>query len=149
MIKNIRHSGIVVSNLQSALYFYQDLLGLKIVTEGKLEQYDTLKLLGIADTVLHYVKLCPADPSSLLELYYFESEKVRNGYFGSEEDEWQRFDLNHISFTVDNIDELHAKLEEAGVSIHSEPSIDDQCRHKIFFCRDYDDNLLELVQVLT
>ena len=36
MIKNIRHTGIVVDNLEASLHFYSDLLGFKIVK--KMEQ---------------------------------------------------------------------------------------------------------------
>jgi len=147
---NMRHSGRVVSDLPEALKFYSGILGLEIVKKGRLDRYDTLKLLGIEDCDLTYVKLAPKNSNCLLELYYFENEDFRNMYFNKDEDEDQYITISfeHVSFTVENIEDIHKNLIENGYLVMSSPSIDETCEFKLFFARDFDGNLVELVEVL-
>ena len=150
---NMRHAGRAVSDLSEAMKFYSKILGLEVVSKGKLDRYDTLKLLGVEDCDLTYVKLGAKDKNCLLELYYFENENFRSLYFnrdseGEESDEYITVGFEHVSFTVDNIMDIHRKLVENGYMVMSSPSIDETCTHKLFFVRDNDGNLVELVEVI-
>jgi catechol 2,3-dioxygenase-like lactoylglutathione lyase family enzyme len=147
MLKNIRHMGRPVYNLDRALKFYRDLLGMRIVSKGTLDRYDSLKLLGLIDCELTWVKLATEDLTSILELYYFENEFVRETYFNIENEE-DIISFDHISFTVENAIKLHELLTENNIEVMSAPSIDSECKHTLFFARDPDGNLIELVQVI-
>ncbi len=140
MINNIRHFGIVVKDLDRALYFYRDLLGFKEIKRETLDKDFVKKLFG-SNLKLTYIKLALIqDVNStyppLLELYYFKEECKQHDYFK----------YNHISLTVDNLDKLFDKLKSEGVGFLGEPTLDSNKKHKILFCRDYSGNLVELVE---
>ena len=72
MITNVRHVGIVVSNLEASLHFYEKLLGFKIVKEmdesGKyMDNISALKNVRVTT-----IKMAAPD-SNLIELLYFRS----------------------------------------------------------------------------
>lgn len=149
--ETIRHTGIVVNNIPDALDFYGNVLGFKEIARGKLDQYEVLKFLGLIDTSLIWVKLKPQEGYSLLELYFFESEKTREWLEDQKYDNdlgIEQFPFNHISITVDDAEKLHIKLIENDLEPICSPSIDAECKHKLFFCRDPFDNLLEFVEIL-
>lgn len=155
MLLNIRHSGRVISNIERALHFYVDILGLHEITRGQLDQDEVYKLLQIGDCGLTYIKLAttkdrPELSGGLVELYYLENDELRKEFFAPPfiDEEMESTPLDHIAFSVDNIQALHKKLIENRIEILSSPSIDTSCQFKIFFARDPDCNLLEFVQIL-
>ena len=70
MIKRIRHSGIVIRDIETALRFYSGLLGLKIIVNRiltpKLEKELFGKVLNLT-----YIKLKVPRTKDTLELYHF------------------------------------------------------------------------------
>jgi len=149
MIKNIRHSGIVVKSIGKALHFYVDLLGFEVVKNQIVEQHFGERILDIPKTKLVYIKLAIQDPNrssfkSLLELYHFTlphrigsiNKRIYKSYGG----------FNHISMTVADVDALYTKLRKARIKFYSKPTVDPEGKNKICFCRDYDGNMLELVE---
>lgn len=154
MITNIRHSGIVTKDLNKALHFYVDLLGFQVIKEATEELEFGEKILNIPKTKLTYVKLLVGDPIlygclthlNMIELYYMElphrigevNKRLYKSYGG----------FNHIALTVDNIDKLYTKLRKAKIKFYSKPTLDPSKTHKLCFCRDYDDNMLELCEEL-
>ena len=74
-IKNIRHTGIVVKNLNKSLNFYKNLLGFKIkkrmIESGKA----TDKLSRLKKTKIETVKMIIGKNSDMIELLYFHSHK--------------------------------------------------------------------------
>ena len=71
MTKNIRHTGICVSNLEQADFFYRNLLGLYYV-DSKRESGDYIKSLLRLES-LTWVKL-KTDNGDLLELYWLPNK---------------------------------------------------------------------------
>ena len=143
MIKNIRHTGIVVSNLDKALYFYRDILGLKIrremIESGKyIDNLSALKGVRVKT-----IKMS-ADDGNLIELLYYESHPRKSinrdicdiGY-------------SHIAFTVENLDSEYKRLKEKGIKFNCAPQISPDGKAKVVFCRDPEGNLIELVEELT
>ena len=129
---------ITTKDLKKCLSFYKDFLGLKVITQ-KLEEGSYIEnLLGLKDVKLTYVKLRSKDnPIPVLEIYYFEDgRKVNIG------------DFHHISFTVDNIVNLKFFLAGKGIKALSEPQLDHEKKNLVMFCRDYDNNLIEFVEVI-
>ena len=79
MITNIRHTTIVVRKMDKALFFFRDLLGLKIVVDavkkGSEEKYIDA-MMGSKDIVLRVVKMKPLNGDTLLELIEFKSPEA-------------------------------------------------------------------------
>lgn len=136
---NIRHFGIMVNDLKVALAFYQDLLGMKIYSEGTLDENETLDLLGVMGSKLTYVKLSCDEANSLLELYLFHSGSIRKTYF----EEARKPKFEHVAFTVKDVELLHEQLANHPIS---SLKVDKEGKHKLFFARDPFGNLIEFVQ---
>ena len=142
-MKHIRHVGLVVSNIEKALLFYRDLLGLKIQGTSS-EKGDFIKSITSIDNVqLNTVKLSADDNSTRIELIEFLSQKPSkntttlstNGF-------------THVALTVSDLDELYKKLRKNNITFTSEPKISPNGKLKITFCRDFEGNFLELTEEL-
>jgi ferredoxin-fold anticodon binding domain-containing protein len=88
---------------------------------------------------LEYVKLCLDEDTTVLELYYIKDclslvhEKI----------------FNHFAITVKSAYKTYRQmLNVKGVEILSEPELDKQKTHKLFFIRDPWSNLIEIVENL-
>lgn len=141
MIKNFRHACIVVRNLDKALKFYKDILGLKVfkilTVEGKYPE----TVLNIKGVKLTYVKMRSSNQSknspAIFELHYWQNPRIlpKPGY-------------NHIAFTVENIDYEYKRLRKLGVKFISQPIKAPHSNTKICFGYDPDNNLIEFVEEL-
>lgn len=127
---NIRHSGIVVKNLEKALEFYIGILGLKYVNSNEEKGNYIGSLLGLDSLI--WIKL-KTDNGDLLELYCMAHYK--------------KGEYQHVAFTVDNIAKMRRKLIKKDI-LCSPIKIDKQKKHKVLFCKDYENNLLEIVEEL-
>lgn len=143
-MKNIRHTGIVISNLEKSLHFYRDILGLKV-------QRDMLEEGGFIDSIFNLknvkvrtIKML-ADDGNLVELLWYKSHpRDLNG-----PREICATGISHIAFTVEDIDYEYKRLKEKGVKFYSSPQISPDNKAKVTFCRDPEGNLIELVEELT
>ena len=139
MVKNFRHSCIVVKNLNRSLRFYKNLLGLRLVKIINLEGTFVENALNKKSIKLTYAKLRtlgqPKRSPEVFELHYWKHPKISiiSGY-------------NHISFTVSNLKEEYKRLKRAGVRFISKPIISPHGKTKICFCYDPDKHLIELVE---
>ena len=141
-MKAIRHTGIVVNDLDKALCFYRDILGLKIKREMiEFGEYiDNLS--GLKGLRVKTIKMA-ADDGNLIELLCYESNRRKpltrdicdRGY-------------SHISFTVEDLDREYMRLKEKGVKFNCAPQVSPDGYAKVTFCEDPDGNLIELVETL-
>jgi catechol 2,3-dioxygenase-like lactoylglutathione lyase family enzyme len=139
----LRHVGIVVRDMDKALDFYQGLLKLKIVKKNDENSEFINKICGIKDSRLNTIKLSARD-GNLIELLYFVSptaKKIKSGGLSG-------LGLSHVSFTVKNITKEYNRLKKAGVFFNSRPQTSPDGYAKVVFCRDYEGNYIELVEVL-
>ncbi len=142
-MKAIRHTGIVVSDLESALHFYVKLLGLK-VTARKDESGDYIdKILGLKNATVTTVKMT-AEDGNLIELLYYQSHPRKL----AKAKEIYATGISHLAFTVANVDAEYERLSKADVSFNSPPQKSPDGYAKVTFCRDPDGNFIELVEML-
>ncbi|MFC1674281.1 VOC family protein [Candidatus Omnitrophota bacterium] len=142
-IKAIRHTGIVVSNLKKALYFYRDLLGLKVI-KRMCESGDYIdNILTLKDVKVTTVKMA-AEDGNLIELLFFHSHP-RNI---SNRKKIYDIGISHVAFTVNNLDAEYKRLSELGIQFNLLPQISPDGYAKVAFCVDPDRNSIELVEVL-
>lgn len=135
MIKNLRHIGIVIKDINQSLKLYRDLLGFKIVVKKRLANEYINYLYNTKNLKLTYYKLAHKKLNILLEFYVIESKtKIVIGNF------------NHIAFTVENIFDLYFMLMDIGLIPLSVPINDKTNKNGVMFCHDYDGNLLEFVE---
>ncbi|MBI4681380.1 MAG: VOC family protein [Nitrospirae bacterium] len=143
MIKDIRHTGIVVIDLEASLHFYRNLLGFGIA--GRLEEagdyIDTI--LSLRNIKVVTVKM--ASPSGqMIELLKYHShlveQKMREIY---------EVGISHIAFTVDDLDFEYERLKDKGIKFNSPPQLSPDGYAKVTFCRAPEGTLIELVEVLS
>ncbi len=126
------HSMIRVKNIDEALKFYKDLLGLNLISKKSLEDCD-LYFLGENENACQ------------IELTY-NFETPENGY-----DNGNAF--GHFAFATDNMEEFSKKLISMGYEFLYEPfelELKDEngnlSSKKIAFVNDPDGNEIEIIQ---
>lgn len=142
MIKDIRHSGIVVDDMEMSLHFYKDLLGFKIekqMQEGGSYLEMVLALDGVD------VKTCKlsAGDGSLIELLEFNSHPQKK-----KERALYDIGISHIAFTVEDVQSTYRKLSSLKVPFLSEPQRSPDLYAKVAFCRAPEGTYIEIVEVL-
>ena len=142
MIK-VRHIGITVSNLDKMLDFYRDLLGFadsKIALESGDYIDNFSNLSGVEVTT---AKLSNSFGDVIIELLKYHSHEtsstVRQINDGG---------ISHFAITVDNIEDVYSRLFEKGIHFNCKPQKSPDGGALVTFCRDPEDNLIEVVEVL-
>lgn len=143
-MKNVRHIGIVVSNLQKSLEFYEKLLGLKIKVQAFEEGNYIDAMLGQTNVRVTTVKMLADDGQTLIELLKFWHPEVKK------EPAPPMFKIGptHVAFTVDNLELTCHRLAAARVPFVSSIVTAPSGKAKAVFCRDPDGTLIELVEEL-
>ena len=143
MIKGLRHAGIVVADLDRALTFWCDTLGFRVQRQ-MLESgpfIDTL--LGMTGVEVVTSKLVGAD-GNLIELLHFHSHPDLPAWQGTT----HTTGLTHLAFTVNDLDDLYARLTKAGVRFFTTPQISPDGGAKVVYASGPENLLLEFVEVL-
>ena len=143
MILETRHTGIVVKDLERALHFWRDIMGLKVridfVEEG--EFIDTVQhLTGVK---VHMIKLAAPD-GTLIELLRDEN------HAGKPAGKRELCDpgVSHVAFTVADVEAAYKRLRDFGCETLSAPVLSPDGKAKLFFVRDPEGNLLEIVEMV-
>ena len=135
-----RHVGIVVNDLNKMIWFYQDLIGLKIIYD-KIEEGRFLNhILNSNNKSPRIIKL-GQNNKTIVDLLYFEGCDINkknlfnNGY-------------THFALTIDDGNYLYDKFIENGLSVINTPTISDEKTVKVFFGMDPENNIIEFVELL-
>jgi catechol 2,3-dioxygenase-like lactoylglutathione lyase family enzyme len=140
----VRHAGLVVKDLQRALWFYRELLGLeeqrRMVEQGPVIE----NMLGLKDVEVETVKLGTKNGITQIELLSFRSHPVAV----LENHRTLMVGLTHLAFTVDNLPQLYAELTARGILFQYPPQTSPDGRFRLAYCRDPEGTWVELVEVL-
>ena len=117
---SIHHSSLIVSELEVALEFYRDFLGLKVDQNRPISDYDGAWL-WVGSQQIHLLVLPNPDP-----------EDGRPLHVGRD---------RHTALSIVGIESLCERLDEAGI-----PYTRSKSGRKAVFCRDPDQNGLEFVE---
>lgn len=144
MITTVRHTGIVVTNLEKSLAFYRDALGFgKVVRDVEVNGafFDTLT--DLSDVRIH-IAMLETDDGSRLELLQYLSHP------GSSltKNESCTVGCSHVALEVDDIEQTYQQLLEKGIRFHAPPQLDPHGSSKVAYCRDPDGAIVELVEVI-
>lgn len=143
MIRTFRHAAIVVTDMERALGFYRDLLGLKIVLDAEREGEFFDKLLAMPGVRMR-VAMLEAPDAGRIELFEFLSHPawVRHPEEKREAGCW------HVALSVADIDRTYQRLLERGVRFNCPPQVSPDGYGKVTYCYDPDGATIELVQIL-
>jgi len=144
MITQIRHTGLVVNDLEGMMHFWCDLLGFRVAKKMEESGPHIDAMMGMTDVRLTTVKLATCD-GSLIELLHFHSHPGRPVWEGSP----CSTGFTHVALTVDDLDSAYVKLAEAGVSFNAPPQRSPDGYAKVAYGRGPEGILLEFVEVLS
>ena len=142
VVTGIRHTGIVVANLDDALSFYQEVLGFRV--ERRMEEGGAYlsEVLGVEDVHATTVKMSVPGGGMIELLYFPDHQKDRLP------PEITSLGLTHIALSVTDLDALCADLKERKITFRSDPGVSPDGKVKIAFCQAPDGTWLELVEEL-
>ena len=143
MIRNTRHTGLVVRDLERALTFYQA-LGLKIWRREEESGPFIDTVVGIPGCRLEWAKLQAPD-GSLVELLQYHSQPNDQPLQKAPSN---RPGCSHIAFTVDDLAEACQLVDRLGGAVVNPPAIAPNGKVRVAYCHDLDGILMELVEEL-
>lgn len=143
MISAIRHTGLVVADLERALHFWCDVLGFKVVKQMEESGPHIDAMMGLRDVRVTTAKLAAPD-GNLIELLRFHSHPDQPRWNGAP----YSTGFTHIALTVDNLDQLVSKLTQEGFSFPASPQRSPDGYANVIYAQGPEGVLLELVEVL-
>lgn len=143
MITQIRHTGLVVADLEKALYFWRDLLGFRV--EKRIDESGPHidAMMGLKDVRVTTVKMT-APEGGMIELLHFQSHPDIPSWLGQP----YSTGFTHVAMTVSNLDEAYEKLAKAGAVFNAPPQYSPDGAVKVIYCKGPEGVLLELVERL-
>lgn len=142
MINRIRHTGIVVDDLEKSLNFYRDLLGFEVVKRADEGGPFIERILALEKASVTTVKMTSQD-GQMIELLSYKKHATEK-----QERRINDVGLSHVAFSVNDIDREYEKLRKHAVEFISEPAISPDGYAKVAFCRAPEGTFVELVEVL-
>jgi len=143
MISAIRHTGLVVADLERSLHFWCNVLGFKLVKQMNEFGPHIDAMLGLHDVRVTTAKLAAPD-GNLIELLHFQSHPDQPQWNGKP----YSTGFTHIALTVEDLDKLVLKLTNEGVNFPAPPQRSPDGFVKIIYAQGPEGLLLELVEVL-
>lgn len=143
MIINLRHVGLVVTDLEKAKKFWCELLDFKVEKEMEESGPHIDLMMGLESVSVTTAKLRAPD-NSMLELLYFKSHPDKPNWDGTP----FSTGLTHISMTVKDLLGSYKTLSEAGVTFPAPPQYSPDGSVKVIYAKGPEGILLELVEEL-
>jgi len=131
----------VVKDLDRAVAFYRNVLGLKLEKVREISGPKAEEVLGKKGAHLVYAKMRAADQPKgaepVLELHCWKRPRRAAGMGGG-----------HLAFTLKDIGRAYRAMKKRGIRFVSPPSLSPSGRTKLCFGYDPDGNLIEFFQDL-
>ncbi len=142
MLRGLHRTVVSTPDLDRALHFYRDLIGLKVLTKGSWEAgWQSADAVSNSEgTAARWVMLSAGN--SNLEIVHYETPRPRpQGSDRSVHDHG----ISRICFEVTELHVMYRRLLNAGVRFDSEPQ-DQGDFGTAVYARDPDGNVVELVE---
>ena len=143
MTNYTRHIGVVVHNLNDAIYFWEKLIGFDLHVDAVEKSPYIDELIGISKPNLRTVKFKDAHDFviELLEFSNYNSGEKWNG-------DLKTTGLTHIALTVENIEIIVDRLREKGYESLSQIINSPDGKVKVVFVKGPEGLMIELVEEL-
>jgi catechol 2,3-dioxygenase-like lactoylglutathione lyase family enzyme len=115
MIQSAEHFSFTVSNIETALHFFRDLLGLNATPVKEVESRDIQRVVGIPDAFLRIsiVQVPGGANIELIEYVRPEGKKIDSKPCNA--------GIAHIAFLVDDVEATYRELTSKGVRFVNPP----------------------------
>ena len=135
--------GIIVNDLPAAKAFFLD-LGLEMMGEGEVEGEWVDRTIGLQDVKAEIIMLRTPDGEAKIELSKFHSPTDENGIQPSLAN---TLGIRHITFAVEDIEAIVAKLKKNGAELVGEIQTYENT-YKLCYIRGPEGIILELAEQL-
>jgi catechol 2,3-dioxygenase-like lactoylglutathione lyase family enzyme len=142
-VTNVRHTGIVVSDMGRSLPFYRDLLGMEVWADFRDSSPYAQAVTRVPDANIWMIKLKAQDGVSIELLQYLSHPQA-----GPAPRRACDVGINHIALQVDDLDALYERLKAHDIVFHAPPAISPDGGAKVTYCRDPEGVIIELVEIL-
>ena len=142
-VHRIDHVGIIVNDLPAAKEFFLD-LGLEMIGEGEVEGEWAGRIIGLQDVKAEIIMLRTPDGETNIELSKFHSPTDENGIQPSLAN---TLGIRHITFAVEEIEAIVAKLKKNGAELVGEIQTYENT-YKLCYIRGPEGIILELAEQL-
>lgn len=132
--KAVRHAGMFTDKPEKMIDFYERVLGFRKVWD----QEENVKAITGLDLTLRTIKLSSGNGSQVEFLVPKKLEKRRQNYDSG--------GITHIALTVEGIDDIFLRCKDYQVEMLTGKVFVSDVSRKIFFVKDPDGNILELVE---
>ena len=140
MITGMHHSGVVVLDLDRAVKFYSDAVGLKLRGIFEFADASTAQVVGYQDVKLKTAEMETPDGQMIEFLQYVYPLAPRRP---SQERSLQG--ASHLAFKVEDIDKaLEAMIGRGGIKLN--PPVEESAGVKVCYLQDPEGNWVELVE---
>ena len=143
MILDTRHTGIVVHDMDACLHFWRDVMGLTVTADFWEDGQYINALQALSGVRLHMIKLRAPD-GSLIELL----QDVAHPTPPPAHNDLCDRGIRHLAFTVADVEAAWATLRKNECQTLSAPITSPDGKARLFFARDPEGNLMEIVQML-
>ena len=140
-VRSFSHVGITVSNFNRFVQFYWDVFGCPLVGVADTPPERVRSFFGVDGPAprckIGWIRV---PGGAVLEIFEFDPQQPPISI------PWNRVGQTHFSFNVRNLDRWYAHLQAKGVECVSRPERSPR-GHSFFFCRDFDGNLIEMMDL--
>ena len=140
-IKAADHIGLNVSDMEQNIVFYRDILGLAIISDKEMEGRFLDTVQGKEDMRYRIVKF-ESPEGFMIELL----EDLNHKMSPQPELTLQDVGLRHFAYEVEDVDAAYETVSKAGFKTISRPETSEDKSMRLFFVRDPENNLVELMQ---
>ena len=137
-----RHTGIICRDIKKSLYFYKNLVGLKIVQEFWDDTNYINKVSGLKNAKVHFIKL-KMESGEILELLRYPTHNTKLPKLPI-----YNTGILHIALQVKNIEKIYMRLKKKGIKFISKPTLSSEKFAKVCFCLDPNNVRVELVEII-
>lgn len=141
MITKIRHTGIVVRDLNRALDFYKS-LGLKVLSRQVEEGPCIEQIVGLEKVRVETAKLASLCGGSL-ELLQYHSHPIQEEIIKQASN---KLGCSHIALSVFSIKDTMLKITRLGGSSINDPTLSKCGNYLVAYCHDCEGVLIEIVE---
>ena len=141
---SVRHVGITVKNIEKSLKLYKNYFGFQIIWD-KIEKGKFIDgLSGLNNVIVRTVKL-KDKKENIVELLQYKSHQ-KNNSLSINNRKINQISISHFAINVENLDDTYIELSKIGIKFNAKPAFSPDGGVKVCFCKDFDGNLIELVE---
>ena len=141
----MNHTGFVVSDMESALGFYRDLLGLEVQRDATAEGEAISHILGFEDARVRIVQLGTGDMRHAVELLEYLHPKPSRRLEAARND----VGAAHLALVVDDLERWYELLRGRGITFVNPPRFREAAYprgRRTCYLQDPDGNWLEMIE---